>query len=545
MEFLKVTDNARVVTDPVLLSMLAGQGIARDGVALEQDYGPRALGTRRSPYAKLYRDLNSDKMFTVVSGLPMVDAYGQSHELTWQDRKGKIVCGNNIFHAIISGLDTRLVALNDQPGSIRKNGEVFFHPQLFIGESEVRPLSLSPSLLETDPVNENYHNNVLEWDYGICKRRLRLIEGRFLGSWVFVAHPHADVRIRYNQSGDFSLRLGQFAVSPDEEFIPAACFANPVAGYPVIISDTATFYPDADTETNSCDGLVRRTGSNLTWPDIRDGAGTSSFDTQASANLYLQAGASSGWALLHRLLFFFYLAGLSGTVNAATLSLYGSVKSDGLGDSPSIDVYGCNSSSATSLTSADYGTVLSTAFASAIPFASFNAGGYNDFALNSNGLANIPLSGLSRFCARLANSDVANSPPSFSPNAASYFTIYMAEQGSGYKPKLVVTYSTGENKTSADTGNGAEVIVVRSLDISESGFSTDVSRAAVFVSAGDTGSGNENSSTEAAGPCESVSSGDAGKAADALKSLVRQSGIDMKFNGNPGQLGLPDKEVRL
>jgi hypothetical protein len=58
------------------------------------------------------------------------------------------------------------------------------------------------------------------------------------------------------------------------------------------------------------------------------------------------------------------------------------------------------------------------------------------------------------------------------------------------------------------------------------------------------GSGSEHGSTEAAGPTESISR-DAGKAVDSLKSLVRQAGTDMKLTGNPGQLGLPHKEVGL
>jgi len=113
MEMLKVTDTAKIVTDPVLLAALAGQGIAKDGVEMVQDYGTRnaALGPRaavmeRSPYAKLYRDLNSDRKFTVISGLPMVDAYGQKHELAWRDNHGLIENGNNLFHAVIDRLDT-------------------------------------------------------------------------------------------------------------------------------------------------------------------------------------------------------------------------------------------------------------------------------------------------------------------------------------------------------------------------------------------------------------------------------------------------------
>jgi len=129
-----------------------------------------------------------------------------------------------------------------------KDEEIFFSsPTLYRG-SEVNPLSPFPRLLETDPLNGNYHNNVLEWDYGVCLRRIRIIEGRFLGAWVFLTSPRAAVRIKYNQTGNYRLRLGQFAVAPDEEYIPTGYFEDPLFGYPLTISDTATFYPDADPE---------------------------------------------------------------------------------------------------------------------------------------------------------------------------------------------------------------------------------------------------------------------------------------------------------
>jgi len=59
----KVTDPLKIVTDPVLLSALAKQGIDKDFVEFVQDYAPRSLGKEHSPYAKFYRDLNTNKRF--------------------------------------------------------------------------------------------------------------------------------------------------------------------------------------------------------------------------------------------------------------------------------------------------------------------------------------------------------------------------------------------------------------------------------------------------------------------------------------------------
>jgi hypothetical protein len=587
MEMLKVTDTAKIVTDPVLLAVLAGQGIAKDSVEMEQDYGPRASGTGRSPYAKFYRDLNSSRKFAVISGLPMVDAYGQKHELVWRDNHGIIENGNNIFHAVITGLDARLVALSDQPRGMKKDQEIFFHPQLFIGGSEVNPLSPLPRLLETDPVNGNYQNNVLEWDYGVCLRRIRLIEGRFLGAWVFLTNPRADVSIKYNQSGIHRLRLGPFAITQDEEYIPADSFSDPSFGFPFTISDTAAFYPDPDTETSSVDGPVKHStggiGTGIAWSSLVGAAGTDAYDalTVLYSNLYAD-NVSARWRVIFRSIVLFDTASLpdEATISNAVLSLYGSSKSDGLAVSPTVNIYSSNPASDTALEAADYTRLGTTAFSSDITYANWSVSGYNDFLLNSSGIASIANTGVSKFGFRNANYDVANSAPAWAYSANSGMAAYAAEQGAGYKPKLAVTYSTGESKTSSDagsgaeaiairgiegieqangaevlviaasidagdTGNGAEAIVIRGVEGNEQGSGVEASDMLASLSTGDAGSSSESSGTQATASSESVSAADSGCGTDTLKALVRQSGIDMKLYGNPGETGLPGKELHL
>ena len=79
-----------------------------------------------------------------------------------------------------------MLVLSDQPDGAKKDDEVNFHVRnCIINGVESLTLSDAPTLLDIDPMNENYPNNTLEWDYGICLRRVRLIEGRLLGSWVF------------------------------------------------------------------------------------------------------------------------------------------------------------------------------------------------------------------------------------------------------------------------------------------------------------------------------------------------------------------------
>jgi hypothetical protein len=547
MELLKVTDTAKIVTDPVLALALKAQGVDKGGVAMEQDYGRRDAVTDRSPYAKFYRDLNSDRRFAVICGQPMVDAYGQTHELAWRDNRGVIESGNNIFHAAITGLDTRLVALSNQPGGMQKNEEILFHPQLFIRGSEVNPLSPFPRLLETDPVNGNYHNNVLEWDYGVFLRRIRLIEGRFLGSWVFVTNPGADVRIRYNQSGKYRLRLGQFAVTPDEEFIPAGYFGITFPAYPLTISDTATFYPDADPETTTVDGRVLHVQSDATWAGLVAAAGNSADDSGATQTFtYYRSYTSSGkYDILGRSIFLFNVS-IAGTIAGAVFSVFGCGKLDGSSSAPNINLYSSNPAANNVLQAGDFDSLGSTPFCDTpVTYAGWNTAGYNNFTLNAAGLSAVPVSGIAKLGLRNANYDAANSAPAWVSAQVSHLQGYASEQGTGYKPKLVITYYNGETKTSGDNGSGADAIVIREMGRAEQCSGGESSALAASLNAGDTGLGSEHNSTEAAGPTEDVNGNDTGRAADALKLLVRKAGTDMKLYGAPGETGMPNKEIHL
>lgn len=552
-EIQKVTDPTKIITDPTVLGVLAGQGIDKDYVELCNDYGKRIKGVS-SPYARFYRDLISGKRLMVVSGLPMVDAYGFGHELEWTDKNGIIENGNNIFHSIIDKGTVSLIALSDQPTlklqladqpiEIKKDDELIYHPQLFIGGGEVQPLSLKPSLLETDPVNPNYHYNVLEWDYGVCKRRIRIIEGRYRERWIFPASPSEgrtspdkDIRIKHNFIGNLEVKLGsacdsrglslKVMVAADEEIVAVADLKDAV--FPIEIGASATFYPDANPETSSVDGhAYTGPAGESSWSTFVARAGNAAVDNAAIIEaLYIQSEATSPqWRYLYRSIFLFDTSSLpdDATISAATLSLYGQGKSDALGITPNVNVYSSNPASNTALAAADFSSLGATAFCgSAITYAGWNTSGYNDFTLNASGIAAINKSGVSKFGARNANYDAAVATPSWSSNKISSMEVYCAEQGSGYKPKLVVTYDESVDKTSAETGSGLEV-----------------SLATAALISGDSGAGSD-----IGGLWQGFSGGDTGEGSDAFKALIVKAGSDTRLPSHQGQVARPHKEVSL
>ena len=244
--------------------------LPNSSIELVQDYAPRYVNgikvKGRSPYARFYRDLKSNKGFMVVSGLPKIKALGRRIDAGWLYAKGKYYSKANLFSAIVSGGQVTITCLSDQPYGAKRDSQVIYQSQLFLNGIERLPVNTEPALLSVDPLNPNYQYNVLEWDYGICIRRVRIIEGSYQERWVFKTNPRGEVRIKHNQVGSFKLRFGQYQVNSDEELVPVLAFNE--AEYPFEVGATATFYPDADPETSSVDGRIY-VNAVATWAGAR------------------------------------------------------------------------------------------------------------------------------------------------------------------------------------------------------------------------------------------------------------------------------------
>jgi len=429
----KVTDPLKITTDPVLLSALKKQGIDKDYVEFWHDYAPRSLGKEYSPYAKFYRDLKSGKRIMVASGLPMVKALGHKIEVGWLYAKGKYYSKANLFSAIVEGNQVNFTCLSDQPDGTKKDDELSFHPQLFIGGVEVKPLSDIPKLLETDPVNENYNNNTLEWNYGVCLRRLRLIEGRLLGSWIFPTNPKGEVLIKYNQTGDLKLRLGQFKLNEDEELIKAEVFDS--AEYPFTISDSPeTFYSDAMDGSNSKANADYSTAHGAELGSVDDTGDyiylNNSYD---GASLYY----------IYRGALYFDTSALpdDADISATTLGLRSDYKAEAdAGHGDVCIVEGLFDVANDGLAQADYALEKSTTRGSDTDYDydTWAIDDYNTKSLNDTGIGWISLDSYTKFALRMKGDyDVST------PTGWNRVRIFMNEKGVGYQPKLVVTYTSG------------------------------------------------------------------------------------------------------
>lgn len=456
---VRVTDPALMVQDNHTKSLLAEQGINSEYVELVQDYGKTlttAVKDAKSanpltknkpdptPYARTYQDKVSGKYIMEVQQLPMVNVNGQKCDTSWNTKDGKnFTAGINQFSASVATTKVTVIVLNDQPdGKTKKDTVLVYQPQLYLGVKEVKQSGIS--ILPVDPLNENYTNNTLQWDYGICVRNLRLIEGSLQGSWTFYSNPGNSVRIVYNQTPANALKLGQYATDGDTETVPKSVFDS--AEYPFTVGDSQTFYPDAHTETSSVDGYASRVNATDNWATKIASDGTNADDTVATSwvTRMQSAGVDGLWNGYFRGLFLFDTSGLNdtATITAATLSIRGQSKSDNLSVTPDINIYSSNPASNTAVAAGDYDSLGSTAFSTAITYANWlTSATFNDFALNASGLAAIPVDGVAKFGARNANYDVSGTPPTWSSSKVSEIKCYNSEQGAGYKPKLVVTYT--------------------------------------------------------------------------------------------------------
>jgi hypothetical protein len=117
--------------------------------------------------------------------------------------------------------------------------------------------------------------------------------------------------------------------------------------------------------------------------------------------------------------------------------------------------------------------------------------------------------------------------------------------GSGYTGDTYDVYIAGESEpviTSADNGAGGESAAFLEKEIfsGESGSSADIGGIAIDKISGDSGSGNE-----VGGLLKSFSGDDIGRGTDITKLLLQKNGSDLKLQNTRGQLGLPNKEIRL
>ena len=225
---------------------------------------------------------------------------------------------------------------------------------------------------------------------------------------------------------------------------------------------TTTVYPDANPETTTVDGLVVRATTNESFTTIRTGVGTGGDDASLLATFgrLLASATVDTYNDLRRSFFLFDTSSIpdTDTISSATFSFTVNVGnlSDGL--SLSVSLVGSTLASNTAIVASDFeGTFANvTKFATDKTLASLTVDGstYNDWALNSSGIAAISLTGVTKFGGKITN-DVDNVAPTWISSADSYVNVNSADTaGTTTDPKLVIVHSAAASPSSPRSPSG-------------------------------------------------------------------------------------------
>lgn len=215
----------------------------------------------------------------------------------------------------------------------------------------------------------------------------------------------------------------------------------------------ALFRPDAHPETTSVDGYVRHyvAGGSPTWGDFTGGAGVSAAPSAQTLYVYFSPHWVAPWTPnlwynLDRGIILINTSSLPIDMEiTATLSLYGTAWDGSTVNNGSLNIYSANPNSDTDLIASDFTTLGTTAFCNTpIDIAGWVDNSWNDFVLNSAGLAAISRTGITKFGLRFVEYDVEGTEPTWwGSTGSTAFAIKTADYSDGsYAPKLTITYTT-------------------------------------------------------------------------------------------------------
>lgn len=204
---------------------------------------------------------------------------------------------------------------------------------------------------------------------------------------------------------------------------------------------TLVVYPDASSGGASVDGHVRRSGVDVAFSTIHDAAtGTNVSKTSTAQTMArLQASSTSNqYQRLDRGVATFDTSTIpaAAAISSATLTVYGTAKSNGLG-APDLDVVDVSLAATNDIVTGDYDGLGTTVYAST-SYAGFSTSGANNFTLPTTSVVK---EGVSQYGFRLSW-DTDDTEPTWAITADTYFSFTNADNGSN-RPTLTVEYTTG------------------------------------------------------------------------------------------------------
>ena len=266
-------------------------------------------------------------------------------------------------------------------------------------------------------------------------RRVTTSEFRIGAKYANIIRYRWDAWREYLLDYDVELLLHKLP----RQYVPKYAIVG--SGQAVAYHATLTVYPDYEPESTSVNGYIGHDNGSP-WATVHDAAdGTYGGDSRDIDILATRDGVGDYRCARGFMLFDTSSLGAGSTVTDGVLSLYGYNSGvDGNAATTSLDIVASTPASNTALTTADYDQVGTTVYATKALSAWSNSG-YNDFTLDSNGVAAISKTSVSKFGARIAL-DTTNTTPPDSGSGINRVSSHGREaSGTTDAPKLVVTYT--------------------------------------------------------------------------------------------------------
>jgi len=399
-----------------------------------------------------------------ISILPATTDDGQLIDVRWYEKKDPAgytyyESGNNLFTALVTP-DGR-TSLQDS------NNRLFvWEPVVSVG---TKYLDFGePEILFEDSANNYYHMNILQWTatlktgiFGTTTvtvyRQLRIIEGVILEYYIIDGNPGDNFRVVRSIDKELGteVSLSSAIAFDSSERVQSLGISNYHNGYTVYAKEfggrtyPVTIDPSSSFTTSSYDGYLQE--ANVTWATVRDAASGDSTYSSSSANYLLVKGElfiSSYF--IQRTGIFFSTSALSNdaTITSAYIRLY-NIAADGTGDV--VVQSGAPTYPHSPMIMSDYNRTNYSGDGGSIYLGGVGSG-YNNLYLNSTGLSWINKTGTTKFMLRHSN-DIDNTVPG--QDEGWHFSSY--EKGTGYAPKLVVTYTLPVVPPDVDTSYAYDI----------------------------------------------------------------------------------------
>lgn len=440
-----------ITTDNHIAKLLTDQRVDVADVRFLRDYSVEF------PTTKIYRNNKTGLYIASCQALPKVNPDGikicgenpNETLVGWILQGGKYLAKPNVFTCSVDGLAIELISLGSK--FTTRGQTVGWEPQVYL--NGVAQHCGAPTVLLIDPTNSNYHNNVIEWNYGCCVRRLRQIEGFISDRHIVFSNPHGEVRVKLNQSGDLKLHLSGAVdaagnslgrVEGDCEIVSKEELDKAV--YPVILGADLTVY------STSNDGYAGIPLTEDTWNNVRAANGTTRRDNATADWAGIGYWSVNKFQCSRGLFPFDVSAAFGGTVLTGTFSLYfSSITEKDAGASDFALVEGVQQSP---IVDSDYEAhyTKTTEGSASRMLHPQSLVAYTVLTLDADGIGWVQTaldgSTEAKFCIRIA-CDIDGVPEPTGNNSAQ---VFQNEQGAGFQPRLVITYIPRVEDKSANMG---------------------------------------------------------------------------------------------